>query len=358
MSDGLRNAKALASTLRYSEDTPWNRSVEADSRVEAVREYFSQNALRITHEVTPALHARLAAVYGRLDIPPEAIDAYVQSSADIQAESFTGHTTECVIRFSSALVDILDQEEFNFVAGHEIAHFLLNHGSSVHNANSLEHFMRQRSQEISADRLGLLAGGSLDVAVKALMKTVSGLTSNHLRFDVRTFIAQLRKPVNGSVVNNRSATHPSVFVRCKALLWFSMTKGYLATPNEWDPKELSTLNARVKADFEAYVDGPIRKQIQAAKNDYAMWSTAVDMVSDGVFTKTEQTAFGLMFGSATLEKFRNFLKELARGDVQEAVTQRMNHARRELAELIPETVDSEVERISISVRSSKYRAEG
>ena len=60
MSDGLRNAKALASTLRYSEDTPWNRSVEADSRVEAVREYFSQNALRITHEVTPALHARLS----------------------------------------------------------------------------------------------------------------------------------------------------------------------------------------------------------------------------------------------------------------------------------------------------------
>ena len=70
--------------------------------------------------------------------------------------------------------------------GHELGHFLLDH----HHANvgftsaNPEYFRQRRAQEISVDRLGLLSCGSLDVALRALMKTVSGLTERHLRFDV------------------------------------------------------------------------------------------------------------------------------------------------------------------------------
>src|SRR5687768_6615234 len=82
------------------------------------------------------------------------------------------------VRFSSTLVDILDEEEFCFVVGHELGHFLLRHTAGLHGSTeSLELFMLQRAQEISADRLGMVACGSLDVAIKALKKTISGLNN-------------------------------------------------------------------------------------------------------------------------------------------------------------------------------------
>ena len=55
--------------------------------------------------------------------------------------------------------------------------------------------MQERAQELSVDRVGLIACGSVDIAIRALMKTVSGLSSEHLRFDVGTFISQLDKSV-------------------------------------------------------------------------------------------------------------------------------------------------------------------
>jgi hypothetical protein len=359
MSDELVNAKALAASLRYSGDRPRTRSAIADPDMSLLRGHFSQSALRITREVTPQLYERLQLVFRRLDLPGEAVDAYVQSSPEIQAECFAGHRTQCVIRFSSALIDILDDEEFMFVVGHELGHFLLEHaGSDVGGqAGSIEYFMQQRSQEISVDRLGLIACGSLDIAVKALMKTISGLTSTHLRFDVGTFIAQLRQSQNDSLVDNRAATHPSILVRCRALLWFSLTSSFTSHRESTSPAELLQLNSRVEADFNRYVDGPVRMQIQTAKDTFAMWSTALAMTSDGIFTVSEQEQFSTMFGTETLTKLKNLLGDLARGEVGEALESRMQSARRELEVLIPERFQVEEGEIQAATLSTKYRAD-
>jgi hypothetical protein len=263
-----------------------------------------------------------------------------------------------VIRFSSALIDILDRHEFAFVAGHELGHFLLGHsGPPEHgDAKSVEYFMRQRSHEISVDRIGLYACRSLDVAIKALMKTISGLSGVHLRFDAGAFISQLRHSDVADHVDNRAATHPSVLVRCRALLWFSLTDAFSKGADGTSSGELTTLDRRVEGDFRKYVDGPARKQIQAAKDDFAMWNTALSMAGDGVFTNSEQEMFSSMFGTETLNKLKNLLSSLSRNEAEATLRSRAAKARFELEELIPESLDDETAQIETAVLSGKYRS--
>ena len=88
------------------------------------------------------------------------------ASPDLNAECYLGDTSNCIIRFSSSLIDILDKNEFEFVVGHELGHFLLSHQQACVTEKNLEYYIQQRAQEISADRLGLIACDSLDIALK------------------------------------------------------------------------------------------------------------------------------------------------------------------------------------------------
>ena len=195
MPNDLRIAREFADHIRFSGDIIEQNTQSYSVQSEAIKDHFYCNELCISKEVTPELYNSLKSVLGRLGIPMNSIEAFVYASPDINAQCYTGKNTECVIRFSSSLVDILNKNEFEYVVGHELGHFLLSHSTArSDNVNeSIEFYMRQRAQEISADRIGLIACNSLDVAIKALIKTISGLNDIHLRFDVGAFLSQLKK---------------------------------------------------------------------------------------------------------------------------------------------------------------------
>ena len=198
MSDDLGNARRLADKLRFSGEIIKGSHLVDFQNTNTVRNIIYQNGLKISKKVAPTLSKSLNQVYKRLKIPKKAVDAFVYASPEIQAECFTGSTSECIIRFSSSLIDIMTTNEFEFIVGHELGHFLLGHSGIINkdvNQESLEYFMLQRSREISSDRIGLLACKSLDVAVKALMKIVSGLNNQYLKLDVGEFISQLKKNI-------------------------------------------------------------------------------------------------------------------------------------------------------------------
>ena len=179
MIDGLQAAREFANRLRFSGDTLRPQTDGSRDQTQAVKSHLYRNALQSSPQVTPDLSDRLISVYKNLKVPVESVAAFVHASPEIQAECYSATDTECVLRFSSALIDLLNEREFAFVAGHEIGHFLLEHGLTRKDAHqeSIEFMIEQRSQEISVDRIGLLACGSLDVAIQALMKTVSGLSA-------------------------------------------------------------------------------------------------------------------------------------------------------------------------------------
>ncbi len=345
MDNQLHAARKHAETIRFSGDTRRLQPNAIGRGLDAIRNHFHQNELRISREVTPTLHERLQSVYRRLHIPEAAVEAFVYASPELQASCLSDETSECIVRFTSGLTETMNDEEFEFVAGHELGHFLLQHGGGMHEQNSLESFMQMRSQEISADRTGLIACDSLNAAVRAMMKLVSGLTDQHLKFDVGTFISQLE---NSQSKAHAGASHPSMLVRCRALLWFSIdSPGMDTQPSR---ETLTTIDNRIEKDFHKYIDGPARARIEEAKENVSMWTMAREIVQDNVFDKNEQKRFCDVFGDKMLVSLKNFLKGIPGSRIQEVIDERVRAASEELEALIPSGFAEEVTGIECQVK--------
>ena len=352
--DRLEQARSFAEEVRFSSDTLRGESDGSARHASHLRSYFAQSALLIDDAVTPSLSTSLHRVYERLHIPAEAVQAFVYASPEIQAECCASNTRICVVRFSSAIVDLLDEDEIAFVAGHELGHFLLGHGlpNRQRREQSLESGMQLRGQEISSDRIGLIACRALDVAVRALMKTASGLSSKHLRFDVGTFLSQLRHVDLESGFQDAIASHPSMLVRCRALLWFSLSDFFKKGERFYLLEQMGRLDAMVKKDLAKYVDGPARQRIADAKENLALWMAVYEIVQDGVFANREQEIFQRLFGDATLQRLKDFLRDTDASRIGDEVFARVSIARDELEGIIPISFESEVERIQNKISKS------
>jgi hypothetical protein len=345
------DARFLAETFRYSGDALRAKSAGNSDATTHARNHSYQEGLLLSPLVTPLLADRLKLVGQRLKISEESIDAFIYASADIQAECHAGSTSSCVVRISSSLVDLLNPDEFEFVIGHELGHFLLNHGviRMEQKSESLEYAIQNRAQEISADRIGLVACQSLETAVRALMKTVSGLSSEHLRFDVGAFLSQLKNAPEAMHFESRTASHPSILVRCRALLWFSMSGMVDGGDAAHSQEKLKMLEGRIMNDMDKFVDGPAKKLIEDGKNNLAIWIAASCVVQDEIFDKDRQQKIAEMFGDGTLEKLKNFLGDLSSSTAQDVVYDRMKSAREELEGLIPVDLESTVNEIKRKV---------
>ena len=223
MDEAIASAKTYAGFFRFSGDRKIPAGTEVGSDLGHVRTTLYQNELLICDAITPGLQECIRQVCLRLRIPLTSFEAFVYSSDEVQASCLARGQQRFLLRFSSALIDLLDENEFKFVVGHEIAHFLFEHDSAVSSfSGSIELYLLKRAQEVSADRLGFIACGSVEVATRTLMKSLSGLSSKHLRFDVRKFVEQLTL---SSMAHTGSgeifSSHPSIIVRCRGLLWFA-----------------------------------------------------------------------------------------------------------------------------------------
>lgn len=300
----LNKAKEYASLIRYSGDlTSAGNYVVNNDQVSRWKNLFYGSDLAISKEVTPLLYASLTNVLYRLKIEHKSVEAFVYSSPFNNAECYLGDANVCVIRFSSSLVDLLTTEEFEFVAGHEIGHFLCDHGSQteVNSEQSLECLIAQRAKEISADRIGLIACASLDVSLKALIKTMSGLNDRHLRFDISSFTSQLNK-IERQPQSDIFLTHPSMLVRCRALLWFSISPSFVDNSYSFTSDEILKLDLNVTKDLDKYVDSSVRKKIDEIDADLYMWRCVYEIVSKGAFSKPDQLAFKNEFGEQNYNK--------------------------------------------------------
>jgi hypothetical protein len=344
MSDGLIAARALAEAIRFSADNAAKMLNIESSQIDMLKSDLYQNELRISKEVTPQLFDTFSNACLNLSIPMDSISAFVYASPFIQAECFAGNGHDCAIHFSSSLVDLLDDRELSFVVGHELGHFLLQHSLSlISDRSSFDYYIQRRYQEISADRVGLTACGTLEIAIKALMKIISGLTSKYLTFNITSFISQLK---GVEYHGDHAATHPSILIRCRALLWYSLSDYFLKDDSSDLKKPIKELDERILQDFNKYVDGPVHAEINTAKENLAMWMAALKIVENDVFTKGEQHEFAGLFGEEVLASLKNFLKEIPAHEVQDIVFKRIQSAREDLKNLIPNSFELEIKRIN------------
>jgi hypothetical protein len=349
MTESLSRARAYAKKIRFCCDAP-HVGVELSNNSAEIREKHYQDAIEISSALTPALWQRLKAVCERLHMPAESVSGFIYSSPNVQAECLASGGSQCTVRFSSALLDLLTEEEFDFVVGHEIAHFLLDHQPITTHRLNPESFVQQRSQEISADRLGLLACGSLETAMHAMMKTVSGLTGRHLRFDVAAFISQLRK-IEGTTPDWSASTHPSIVIRAKAILWLSLTELLRKEPENWSAEQIAILDQRVERDLQRFVDGTIKKQIDETKSDLLLWMMTYEIVQLGAFPKHLQLRMKELFDSDTVDRLLSFIGGLTRPELDGVVFEKVAATRTQLESLIPQTVESVLGEIRSKIKT-------
>lgn len=335
--DDISAGCQCAEKIRFSGDYLQHSGRGDDTLALDAHSSLAYDGLLLSAEVTPQLHKSLYKVCGKLKTPMDSVTAFVRSSPQIQAECIATGRSRCVLRFSSALIELLSAEEFEFVCGHELGHFLLGHGQIRMESlrDSAEYFLQQRAQEISVDRFGLIACGSIDASLRAMIKVASGLSDHHLRFDTSTFISQLKHVSDKNSAGRQIDTHPSFLVRSRALLWFSMTGVSSIGIEALDPKNLDEINQRVKADLDRYVDGPTRVLIKDVQDNFALWCFAQNVVSQGSFTKQNQAVFQNRFGEEKLTSLKNFLSELPHEEAERIVYDRMRDARDELERVVP-----------------------
>ena len=333
MPSGLNRAREFAESIRYLGDRPGNDSGEELRSVADLSSFFKHNELRICNELTPALYEVLSTAASRLRMMPEQIEAYVYESPTVQASCIVRDGECCLIRASSGLVNLLSPEELAFVLGHEIGHHLLGHSHAAPEDRSPEEQLAARAAEISADRIGLVACGSIDVAVRALMKSLSGLPDRMIRFDVGRYLAQFADATMASMSDRM--THPSMGVRCRALLWYATT--IESGDHAVDATLKSVIDDRVARDLHRFIDHEVNSQIQTAERNVALWTAVLAIVRDGRMSKAERAWLEESFGSDSAAKVIGLLNGSSAEDARKLAESRRDSAILLLKDLAPKS---------------------
>lgn len=346
----FEEASSFAQRIKFSGDISLPISSDVSLAIKSrLKNNLLKSELCISESVTPALYRSVKEVCCKLGIEADKVIVFVYPSANYNAECYANDKENCIIRVSSSLVDILSTEEFEFVISHELGHFLLSHYGLGENDNSYEYYILRRAQEISADRIGLLGSASLQVALSALLKTSSGLSNHHLKFDFGSFVSQLQQVSEEGSTNDLS-THPAVTVRCRALLWFSMSTSFINQDKTFNKLELEKLDKRIQHDLDKFENGFCHEEISLSKFDLDMWVAAKIIVSEGKFSKENRAKFASKFGDRKLTKLLSFLEGCSTEEVLKRVSEKYEFSHQELLKLTPRQFDST---LNYLIRSNK-----
>jgi hypothetical protein len=337
----LTDGKFAASSVKFSADLQISDEANFGHRNQAVKDSLLRSGLFINKDITPGIAEKLSQVCENLGIPEECVSAFVYSDPYLQASCITLSREECVLQFSSTLMNQLDDDEISFVIGHELGHFLLEHRGMHENDMAPESFVKNRAQEISADRLGLIGCGDLNAALRALIKTTSGLDSRLLRFDVGQFLSkvdQLANPTAGEATRN---THPSMLVRARSLVWFSSKNIGATYPANIEKSVVDDINKKVQADLDKYVDAALKKQVAKVKADIVMWLAALEMLADNRISEHEKQKFSELFSSPTLEKLLSYVDSNGVPETKAHAQRNLEASRNQLEGLIPHSFETD-----------------
>ena len=349
MTEQLHAARELAEKIQFSGDSPGHKAIGEQAYDSLVGGHYSQDHLQISAVLTPALFEGLHVVCDKLALPADRVTAYVYPSAVIGVDCFASSAAACIFRFSSALIHLLDEREFQFVAGRALGHFLLGseRKSDEVSRESVALFTRQRAREISVDRLGLIACAEIDDAIRAMVKTMSGLSEPYLRLDVGAFVAQLEqaRPLAESLAADTS--HSFLPLRCRALLCFdALVRGAPDCPAD----QRSQLDEQIQSDLSRYVEGLVEQRVDQAKKNFAIWRLVYEVVEDGVFDKREQESVAEQYGQDTIEWIKNTIDNVPISELKDMIYGNIKTAQEELASLIPESVEQELQLVEDDMR--------
>lgn len=324
MYDGLAEARHSANMARFKLEGVNSGELHLD-RHERALSNNRRLGLEVIPDLMPGIYQVIEGVTKRLHIDISLTRSFVHADQEMQARCSMARG-QCIIELSSGLVQSLSANELAFVIGHEIGHFLLDHHYlPLSPTESYERWSVLRAREISADRLGLIACGSIDNALRAIIKTFSGLADEHLRFDTVAFLGRhfddtIPKHIEASPYD----THPSFPLRARCLIKFSIILEAWKTP-KWDQK-FTSIDDAVSIDFKKFGEARVTELIGEAIIEHKKWTWMFAAVYNGFLDESAQQIISSEFGPDFLFRFKKNFENLPRYEVMDFVSTRMKNA--------------------------------
>src|SRR6266850_6976967 len=216
-------------------------------------------AYRVDPAITPKIGMLRELLRSTLRLV-QPIDIYVKASPEPNAFCVPSRKgTRLIMCLYSSLLDLLTPHELLFTMGHEAGHAVLGHTRvpkptlDEPDFSPLEVVRIRalgRRQEISCDRIGLLACQDVRVAGAALFKIMSGVPDRWLEFDEAVYAKQfdqIGEMAELAPMDDAFGTHPIIALRVKALMSFADSRVY--------PEAVGQLpKPRTNEDFEKSVE--------------------------------------------------------------------------------------------------------
>lgn len=304
------DAFEFAHSIRYLDDTKL-RTVTADHQtMQNYEAGLALNSLKISNEITPDIYKSLEETCSSLNLQIDKVRAYVTSSSELQAGCMSFDKKSCIITMTSEIINLMSFEEIKFVMGHELGHFLFSHNiEEMQVIASKEGYIKKRAQEISVDRIGLWACGDMNIATRAIIKSLSGLDERYLIFNMQSFLSQLDDEKVKNEESSQFSTHPSFILRAKALLRFSSSDPYQQYINKTSGMNLLEVDKLIQEDLNTYIDKDLRQDIRAAHQNIAFWGYAYAFVKTGSLSRENQMIIKNKFTNEMNEKLKNMIKD-------------------------------------------------
>ena len=311
--------------FKYSKDDPAEFGINLNSNKSENKSFDDSHlsnllsrSIRVEKAIFPTVGGAIEKVFKRLDLENE-FNFFVTAD-NFQANaacSLMPSASKPDIIITSKLIELLSEEELQFIIGHEVAHYFYQHSLYPNLETASETNLKlnilnlNRSAEISADRVGFIASGSLEKSLRASLKLASGLSEKHLKFSFSTYLDQLREIESiGKSQSELWSTHPSFLIRIQALIWFSMSKEY---HEYFDTKkkgiyDLKTIDSKIEKTIKKVVGDELENANKAIYDRARLWGSLKLFLVDNKFSKEEQAKFTELVGKEKANKAIGWLK--------------------------------------------------
>jgi Zn-dependent protease with chaperone function len=301
------DAEEICARVRFQLDEPVALPEPARTHyreaLAAIRTEARTTMMRVGARSMPGIHRAVEHAAERLQLTslPE---VYLKANPTVNAMVANGPDgTSPVVVLHSGLVDLLEMEELASVIGHEFGHALLRHhrpfGSMAMDdtriALTLENI---RSGEISADRVGLIAAGSLEHALRAELKILGGVQRHQLPTDIEPFIteAQAALDAHRACEHRVEGTHPESAFRIWALARFAQSEAFAPAIGPRGRRPHDEVEAEIVDEFLALAGGNALWRTADATHEALAWLGVLLVHLDGEITDPERVELSRLVG--------------------------------------------------------------
>lgn len=237
------------------------------------------NSIRISKEVFPDIHALLDKTVSKTDTVSK-YEFFITSDNSFNARCISLDKDNALIVINSRVIELLSTDELAFIVGHEIAHHYYKHYSFNRDINEIKseqvrlvYLSVLRDMELSCDRLGLICVDNFEVAAKAIIKIVSGLSDKFIKNNFKKYLSQLKEISPDEFIDEQYQTHNNWLIRLQCLYLFSNSDVYNTYINNdtTSCKSLSDINKIIEDGLDNLTKSKNLKNFSNHEDDIFCW---------------------------------------------------------------------------------------